>query len=208
MLYKVIHGTPYEPTMPGESNLKREAMSLDDFEELLSDMPPDGRWELIGGRVIKGMVGARWGHHQIIRNLDFSLMRHIRDRGMPCRTTTESFFLKDRTLDLAALPDLMVHCGKLSPEVTELSDPIVVVEILSPGSEARDRLEKWPQYRLLPSLQHYVLIARDKFSVESYDRSDGGWRISGPLGKADDVLRLDALEFSVPLADIYEGVIT
>ena len=208
MLYKVIHGTPYEPTMPGESNLKREAMSLDDFEELLSDMPPDGRWELIGGRVIKGMVGARWEHHRIIRNLDFALQSHFRRTGRPCSTFTESFYLKDRSIELTALPDLMVQCGTLPPGATELSDPIVAVEILSPGSEARDRLEKWPQYRLLPSLQHYVLIARDKFSVESYDRSDGGWRISGPLGKAEDVLRLDALEFSVPLADIYEGVIT
>jgi hypothetical protein len=46
-----------------------ETMSLDDFEELILDMPTDEKWELIGGRVIRGMVGARWEHNRIVQNI-------------------------------------------------------------------------------------------------------------------------------------------
>ncbi len=54
-----------------------EYMSLDDFEELLADKPADEKWELIGGRVVRMMVGARWEHHLIAQNLAFGLRRRL-----------------------------------------------------------------------------------------------------------------------------------
>ncbi|MCP5015983.1 MAG: hypothetical protein GY938_12040 [Ketobacter sp.] len=53
--------------------LQFEYMSLDDFEELLLDKPESEKWELIGGRIIRGMVGARWEHKQIILNLTLAI---------------------------------------------------------------------------------------------------------------------------------------
>lgn len=193
--------------MPAESALKQKHVSLDDFEAMLADMPPDGRWELIGGRVVKGMVGARWEHHRIIRRLDYLLQRHFDETGRPCSTFTETFYLKDPALDLSALPDLMVRCGPLPPDATFLSDPIVAVEVLSPGTEQRDRLDKSTQYRLLASLRHYVLVDRDRVRVESTDRTATGWAALGPLTSPDDTLRLGTLDFAVPLAEIYRDAI-
>lgn len=46
-----------------------EYMSLDDFEELLADKPADEKWELLGGRVVRMMVGARWEHNRIYRDV-------------------------------------------------------------------------------------------------------------------------------------------
>ena len=66
-------------------------MSLDDFEELLADAPDDERWELISGRVVRMMVGARWEHNQIITNLNVALVNRFRANGSPCRTLVESF---------------------------------------------------------------------------------------------------------------------
>ena len=60
-------------------SLQFKPMSLDDFEELLADQPEDERWELIGGRVVRMMVGARWEHNRIINNLAAGL-----DQAVSC----------------------------------------------------------------------------------------------------------------------------
>ena len=51
-----------------------EYMDFDDFEELLLDRPEHEKWELIGGRVIRGMVGARWEHNRIVANISSALL--------------------------------------------------------------------------------------------------------------------------------------
>jgi hypothetical protein len=79
-----------------------EYMSLDDFEELLLDKPRDEKWELIGGRVIRGMVGARWEHKQIVLNLILGLNNHFRKVGSPSRAFDETFWLKEHSLDLGS----------------------------------------------------------------------------------------------------------
>ena len=66
------------------SALKAPLVSLDDFEELLADAPDDERWELIGGRVVRMMVGARWEHNQIITNLNVALVNRFRADRRPC----------------------------------------------------------------------------------------------------------------------------
>ena len=124
-----------------------EYMSLDDFEELLLDKPADEKWELIGGRVIRGMVGARWEHNRIVANILSTLMNGLRGKGSDCRPFAETFWLKQRFLDLAVFPDVMVRCGPLPPDAISLDDPVVLFEVLSKGSVQRDRLEKWALYQ-------------------------------------------------------------
>ncbi len=182
-------------------------MDLDDFEELLLDKPEDEKWELINGRVIRGQVGARWEHHFIIGNLDLAISNHFRAKAMPCRVFRETFFLKERKDDLAALPDLMVRCGPLPPGAASLNDPIVVIEVISPGSQTRDRLEKRIAYQGLPSLKTYVLIERDHPFIDVYERGDQGFVAAAPLQKLADVLKLPAITFEMPLAEIYRDVL-
>ncbi len=182
-------------------------MSLDDFEEYLADRPENERWELLGGRVVKMMVGARWEHNRITQNIAVAMTNDFRRRGSPCRTFTETFFVKDREIELAALPDVMVVCHPLAPGETAITDPTVLVEVMSPGSEARDRLEKWQLYQQLPSLAHYVLVARDKCYVEAFDRPNGDWSGLRLLDSADAELSLPAIEFSMPLSEVYRDVL-
>ncbi len=182
-------------------------MDLDDFEELMLDKPEDEKWELINGRLIRAMVGARWEHHFIIRNLDIAISNHLRARGNRCYTFRETFFLKERKDDLAALPDLMVRCGQLPPGASSINDPIVVIEVVSPGSEARDRLDKRIAYQALAALQTYVLIERDRPFIDVYERGSQGFAAAAPLQGAEDVLRLPVLQFEMSLADIYRDVL-
>lgn len=183
-------------------------MALDDFEELLADKPENEKWELIGGRVVKMMVGARWEHHRIVQNVNLALANLFRDRGSPCRVYTETFWLKERFLDLAVFPDVMVHCGKVNAGDTSVSDPTALFEVVSPGSAARDRLEKNDAYGRLPSLRHYVMIDRDFAAVEALDRVDDRQWASRRLTGLSSTLRLEALAADIPLAEIYRDVLS
>jgi len=182
-------------------------MSLDDFEELLADKPADEKWELLGGRVVRMMVGARWEHNRIVGNVYSALLAGLRAKGSDRRPFSETFWLKSRLLNLACFPDVIVRCGPLPPDATSLDDPTVLVEVVSKGSAQRDRREKWVQYNRLPSLRHYVLIERDVLAVDVHDRVEGGFFERPPLTLAQDVLRLPAIDFELPLAEIYRDVI-
>jgi Uma2 family endonuclease len=181
-------------------------MSFDDFEELLADKPKNERWELIGGRVVKMMVGARWEHHFIIQNLASGIRDRLRARKSPCRVFAETFYMKERLLDAAMLPDVIVRCGPLEPGATSINDPVVLCEVLSAGTEGRDRFDKWHVYQQLPALRHYVLVSRDRPHIEVMDRVDGEWSGLRVLDGLAATLALAALEVDIPLAEIYRDV--
>ena len=182
-------------------------MDLDDFEEYLADKPEHERWELIGGRVTKMMVGARWEHHFITRNLSFELTRLLRERNSNCNVFAETFWLKERFLDLAVFPDLMVRCGKLEPDATALNDPVVLAEVISPGSAERDRGEKWDLYSRLPSLRHYLLIEREQPAIDILDRDDAhSWQAIRRVEVLSGRIDLPPLGIEIAMAEIYRDV--
>ena len=185
-----------------------DSMDLDDFEDLLADKPRDGKWELIGGRVVKMMTGARWEHNYIVQNLSGALRDRLRAAGSPCRTLTETFRLRDPALDSSLLPDVIVNCTALPPGASSLDRPSVLVEVMSDGSVGRDRVEKWRVYQKLPSLQHSVLVERDKPVIEVFDRAGEAWFQQRLIEGLDAVLELSALDLAIPLAEIYRDVLS
>ena len=181
-------------------------LSLEDFEELLADAPDDERWELIGGRVVRMMVGARWEHNRIISNLAAGLDGRFRSAGSPCRTLRETFRLRQEIAGSSLLPDLLVHRDRLAPGATFLTDATALVEALSEGTQRRDREDKWAVYQTLPSLKHYVLVTRDRPHVEVIDRDGEAWsgfRIADGLAAT---LALPSLDVTLPLAEVYADV--
>ena len=190
------------------SNLlsKADRVSLADFEEMLADKPEDEKWELIDGRVYKGMVGAAWEHKQIVLNLTLSVNNHLRSTRSSCRGYDETFWLREKLQDLGVFPDLTVFCGPLKPGQTSVDDPVVLFEIVSKGSQARDRMTKRMAYQRLPSLQHYVLIERDSVLVDHYVRREDGWHGEPPLETLGDQLTIAAIDLKLPVGDIYRDV--
>jgi Uma2 family endonuclease len=83
--------------------------------------------------------------------------------------------------------------------------PVVLFEILSPDSLARDRDEKLEEYQAIPSVQHYVLIAQDRIRAEHYRRIDTGWHYRDLHGP-EATLRLDPPGVGLRLGELYEGV--
>ena len=121
---------------------------------------------------------------------------------------TESFRLKEDALDSSLLPDVIVRCGPMAPGATSLNDPSILVEVLSDGSVGRDRVEKWRIYQRLLSLQHYVLVERDKPVIEVFDRAGEAWFKQRMIEGLDAALDLSALGVTIPLADIYRDVLS
>ncbi len=188
--------------------LQPPLMSLEDFEELLADAPADERWELISGRLSRMMVGARWEHNQIITNLNVALVNRFRADRRPCRTLVETFRMRKEEALSSLLPDLIVYCRPLPRGATSLDDPSIVFEVLSEGTQRRDREDKWAVYQTLPSLKHYVLVTRDRAHVETIDRGENGeWSGHRIADGLEARLTLPSFGIDVPLAEIYADVL-
>ena len=184
-----------------------EYMDFDDFEELLLDKPDGEKWELIGGRVIRGMVGARWDHNRIVVNITSALLASLRAKGSSCRPFSETFWLKQRFIDLAVFPDVVVQCAPLPSDAVSTDNPVALFEVLSRGSEQRDRVEKWQLYQRLSSLQHYVVVERDSVAIDVFDKVDAGWLARPRLESLGDAVDLHAIGVTVAAREIYRDVI-
>ena len=106
-------------------------------------------------------------------------------------------------------PDLLIVCGtpEYAPEDRDtLTNPKVVIEILSESTERYDRTTKFRHFKQLPSVQEYVLVSQDEPLIERYTRqSDGTWAQTDFVG-LDVEMKLATVEVSVPLADVFRGV--
>jgi hypothetical protein len=101
----------------------------------------------------------------------------------------------------------MVYEGRLPAESTHLSEPIAIIEVIPKHSAPRHHVETLPFYRELPSLKHYVLVEHDRVLIDHYVRTADGWRGEVPLETLDGVLRLAAIDFEMPVAEVYRDVL-
>jgi Uma2 family endonuclease len=173
-------------------------------EEYLSGELHSGvRHEYIGGTAY-AMAGASEEHNAIAGNLFAALHAHL--RGKPCRV----FFvdMKARVLiartDIFYYPDLMVACDPRDTDRYFKRYPKVLIEVLSPDTEATDRREKFLSYTGIETLEEYVLVAQDRREVTLFRRSRQ-WQPE-ILCQPAEALELTSLAFSLPLDGIYEGV--
>ena len=88
--------------------------------------------------------------------------------------------------------------------VTVVPDPVVVFEILSPGTSYTDRIEKNREYRATPSIQRYVILEQTRPAATVYTRSGDAWLADFLIPDAD--VAIPEIGISIPLSDIYEGV--
>ncbi len=104
----------------------------------------------------------------------------------------------------SAYPDVTVVCDRVEHvdhDPHAATNPVVIVEVLSPNTEADDRGEKWSHYQQVPSLRHYVLVSQHRPRVEVYTRIDIGWHYADVL--PGSVIAPSAIGVSIPLDDLY-----
>lgn len=157
------------------------------------------------GRIV-AMTGATSAHVTLTVNVVAGL--HARLRGGPCRA-----FVSDMRTQVGGgrrytYPDVTAVCGEprfIDETLDTLTNPVLIVEVLSPSTEAYDRGEKFLHYRTIESLQEYVLVAQDRVLVERFVRAGEFWTLSA-MTDLDDVLELTSVGCSIPLREIYENV--
>ena len=161
--------------------------------------------EYLDGHII-AMAGASRTHNRI--TLDISTELNLQLRGRDCEVFSSDMRVRPSPRDAYVYPDVVVVCGEPQFEdaaFDTLLNPIVIVEVLSPSTEAYDRGEKFRRYQQLASLREYVLVAQDSVRVEHHRRHDAQWRLSS-YRTLEAVLLLPSISCKLPLHDIYRRV--
>lgn len=161
------------------------------------------RYEYENGMLIK-MAGGTIAHSRISKNMIRRLEEQTEDKG--CYSLTGDAKISIESLNRFYYADALLVCNdKNSGDELIVSDPVLIVEVLSKSTEARDRGEKFKAYRKIPSLQAYVLIDQYSISVEWYVRVGNFWRLYTRERMEDTIDILD-LGISLPLSLIYRGI--
>lgn len=185
--------------------LTAAAPRLTPEEYLARERQAEYKSEYVNGRVY-AMTGGSRAHNVVAGNLFAGL--HARFHGRPCEVFQSDMRVAVGPTGAYTYPDVVALCGApefVDADVDTLSNPLVVVEVLSRSTEAYDRGEKFAQYRTIPSLREYVLVAQDRVRVEHFARHDLGWFLT-VVDTLDATLELPAVGCSLPLRDVYDRV--
>jgi len=158
---------------------------------------------------IFAMAGASLIHNEIVGNIIFALKDALRKQKKSCRVFPSDLRLHIPANTLYTYPDVTVICGE--PEFTDdnfdiITNPTLLVEVLSESTQRYDRGEKFKLYRDIISLQTYVLVSSESYLVEVFTKkSKNLWELR-IYQNLDEVIALESLEISVPMSEIYLNV--
>lgn len=175
-------------------------------EYLAFELAAETRHEFVDGQII-AMAGASLPHNRIARNLTISLSEQLSGSG--CEALTSDLKVGCLAHHAYYYPDIVILCGPEDLESSHvLLNPKVLMEILSPTTEAFDRGTKFRHYRSIPSLMEYVLIDQENAVIERYyvRQENQAWQLEPVIG-LDAEMRLSSVKCSVPLRRIYQGVL-
>jgi len=173
-------------------------------EYLAFERQSETRNEYLDGEIF-AMTGASRAHNLIAGNVFREIGNQLRRR--PCEVYPEAMRVRTPS-GLFTYPDVVVVCGERRFDDTHfdtLLNPTLLVEVLSPSTESYDRRTKALQYRSIPSLAEYVLVAQDQILVERYSRQGNEWR-RNDLTALEQLLEMPAIGCTLLLDDIYERV--
>lgn len=182
-----------QPVLTAEDYLKmeRSALSKNEFH--------DGR--------IYAMTGASREHNLVSGNIYRELSQQLKKRR--CEAYVNDMRVKAAEAHSYHYPDIAVVCGKPEFEDTHvdtLLNPTLLVEVLSPSTEAYDRGGKFAHYRKIPSLREYLLVMQDQPAIERYVRQGEVWVLSEALG-LDAALSLESIDCVLSLREVYDKVL-
>ena len=175
-------------------------MTVDEYLAWAESRP--GRYELVNGTVY-AMTPERAVHAEIKLAVHMALAAGIRARALPCRVMPDGMTVR---IDEATAyePDALVYCGpKLAPSALEVTNPVVVVEVLSPSSQHVDASLKLAGYFRLPSVAHYLIVDPDQPLILHHARGNDESILTRIV--RDGVITLDPPGLDLALDDVYDA---
>jgi Uma2 family endonuclease len=148
------------------------------------------------------MSGGTRRHSRLSANMTIALGGAL--RGSRCAPHSSDQRIRIPGGDRYVYADVSVVCGPWRGTDTELENPSLVVEVISPSSEAHDRGAKWDAYREIESLRDYLLVSQDRTQVEHYRRGEDGAWIFTAHGPGSTVCTSIGAQLAVDA--LYEGV--
>lgn len=149
------------------------------------------------------MVGARRVHGAVVSNLSRLLGNAM--QGGPCRVFSEGMKVQPAD-DTILYPDVFVTCDPADLRTEMIfTAPKLVIEVLSPTTQAYDRSQKFALYRRMASLQEYALVDPDTRRIEVFRIGlDSLWVLHDMSER--DVLTLASVGCEMKMADVFDGV--
>jgi Uma2 family endonuclease len=161
---------------------------------------PRGRYERVDGRIV-AMAPERAAHVRIKAAVYKALDGAVRTAGLPCEALPDGLAVETGDSDYE--PDALVNCGTpLAEDAIAATNPLIVVEVLSPGTKSVDTGAKLAGYFRVPSIAHYLIVHPTKRMVIHHRRNGAAiaTRIvtSGPI-------EMDPPGITITVEDIYES---
>ena len=181
---------------------KEKIMSVADY--LVFEEKSKRKHEFMDGEIFQ-MAGVKRNHSLIGSNITTELNINLREKPCEVHGSDIKILIRDGHY---VYPDVSVVCDEINFDAnnTTLFNPIVIFEVLSKSTEARDRGEKAEDYFKLESLRDYVMIAQNRYRVEHYSRIEGGKWTFEVLEDLESILVLDSINSEIPLKYIYSKV--
>jgi Uma2 family endonuclease len=177
-----------------------QRMSLQEYFEWEEHQPD--RNEYHRGEIF-AMVGARRAHGRVASNLDRRIGNQL--DGSPCQVFHEGMKVQIAE-DTVLYPDLFVTCNEADLKADLVfRSPILVLEVLSPTTQAYDRSHKFALYRRLDSLKEYILVDPDTRRVEAFRRNSSNEWVLRDMS-TDDTMEAASINCRVPMVDVFAGI--
>jgi Uma2 family endonuclease len=185
-------------SLPAVPLTEEEYLRLDRQAETKSEFYDGHMFAMAGGTLNHALIASRAGA--------------LLDRQMlpGCRVCSSDIRIRVVSAGLYTYADGSVICGEpqyWGDQRDTILNPLLLVEVLSPSSEAYDRGKKFELYRTITALREYLLVHQDRLHVEHYSKQDdGSWLLREHSGK-DDSVAIARLKVNIPLADLYSSAL-
>jgi Uma2 family endonuclease len=156
---------------------------------------------------IHAMTGASRKHNLITINIARELSIQLKKR--PCEAYINDMRVKAAEARSYHYPDIVVVCDTPQFEDAQLDtllNPALLIEVLSPSTEAYDRGGKFAHYRKIATLREYLLVAQDQPSIERYLRQGDVWILSEAVG-LESSLSLESIDCVLSMREVYDKVL-
>lgn len=204
-----------QPTTDLQTDRESDLLFMSPQEYLDWEADQDIKHEYENGKII-AMIGGTITHSQIAANFSAILTPHLRNKGCKVAVSDAKVITKSGKY---YYPDVIVTCDNRDRFARDfLQHPCLIIEVLSPTTEARDRGIKQQHYMLIDTLQTYILITSDRPRVEIYHRRDDrAWEYFPIVIEAktsfdtdfdidDPLIQIVSLDLKFPLSLLYENV--
>jgi Uma2 family endonuclease len=176
-------------------------------EYLALERQAETKSEYHDGEIV-AVAGATWEHNLILGDTYRELSTQLRHGS--CQVVASDMRVWIPADRVYTYPDIVAVCGEpqfQDAQVDTLLNPNLVIEILSPSTEGYDRGRKFAQYRSIPTLSEYLLIAQDEYRIDYYRRAaDGLWFIGDAHGLDATLTLVIGGGCTLALAAVYERV--